>query len=77
MNNEHNIYKLLNTLLLQSDIEDMSTNDKLDLMNETYNEINKEIDNIKQSMELIFSFTAARGRYNERIDDIIKLINKE
>lgn len=63
------IYKLLNTLLLQSDIEDMSTNDKLDLMNET------QIDNIKQSMELIFSFTVARGRYNERINDIIKLIN--
>lgn len=74
---QNNIYKLLNTLLLQSDIEDMNTNDKLDLMLKTQNEIFKEIDNIKQSMDLIISFTVSRGRYNERIDDIIKLINKE
>ena len=75
MSNEHNIYKLLNTLLLQSDIEDMNIDDKLDLMNKTRKEIDKEIEKIRQSMSLIFGFTSARGRYNEKINDILKMIN--
>ena len=77
MSNERNIYKLLNDLITQSDLDDISTNDKLEVMKKTEDEIFKEIDNIKQYSALIMSFAIAKGRYNERINDILKLIKQD
>lgn len=86
MSNERNIYKLLNDLLSQSDalratgsadIDDISTNDKLEIMKKTEDEIFKEIDNIKQCSALIMSFAIAKGRFNERINDILELIKQD
>ena len=67
---ESNIYNLFSKFIKDSEIEDIRLDEKLKLLHETDDKIDKEYQEIKNIMNTITAYIISRDRYNKQIDKI-------
>ena len=64
------IYNLFSKFIKDSEIEDIRLDEKLKLLHETEDKIDKEYQEIKNIMNTITAYIISRDRYNKQIDKI-------
>ena len=76
MDSENNIYNLFTKYVKDSEIEDISLDEKLKILHETEDKIDKEYNEIKYHIHIINAYTISKYKYNEQIDKINSRIIK-